>query len=114
LAPGRVERRTHDYRRHGTTTLFAALEVATGQVTDACHPRHRHIEFLAFLKLVAKAYPRRQLHVVLDNYATHKHAKVQAWLSRHPRVQLHPDLRLLAEPGRGVLRHHRAPSPAPR
>jgi transposase len=89
LVPGRVERRTHDYRRHGTTTLFAALEVATGQVTDACHPRHRHIEFLAFLKLVAKAYPRRQLHVVLDNYATHKHAKVQAWLSRHPRVQLH-------------------------
>jgi transposase len=89
VAPGRVERRTHDYLRHGTTTLFAALEVATGQVTDACHPRHRHGEFLDFLKLVAKAYPRRQLHVVVDNYATHKHAKVQAWLARHPRVQLH-------------------------
>ena len=89
VAPGRVERRTHDYLRHGTTTLFAALEVATGQVTDACHPRHRHGEFLAFLKLVAKAYPRRQLHVVVDNYATHKHAKVQAWLARNPRVQLH-------------------------
>jgi transposase len=87
--PGRIERRTHDDRRHGTTTLFAALEVATGQVTDACHPRHRHSEFLAFLELVAKASPRRQLHVVLDNYATHKHAKVQAWLGRHPRVQLH-------------------------
>ena len=70
VAPGRVERRTHDYVRHGTTTLFAALEVATGQVTDACHPRHRHGEFLDFLKLVARAYPRRQLHVVLDNYAT--------------------------------------------
>src|SRR5512132_1841308 len=89
VAPGRVERRTHDYRRHGTTTLFAALEGATGQVTDACHPRHRHIEFLDFLKLVAKAYPRRQLHVVVDNYATHKHAKVQTWLGKHPRVQLH-------------------------
>jgi transposase len=89
VAPGRVERRTHDYLRHGTTTLFAALEVATGRVTDACHPRHRHGEFLAFLELVAKAYPRRQLHVVVDNYATHKHAQVQAWLARHPRVQLH-------------------------
>ncbi len=57
------ERRTHDYARHGTTTLFAALEVATGKVTDQCYPRHRHTEFLAFLKLVAKAYPRRQLHL---------------------------------------------------
>ena len=89
MAPGRVERRTHDYVRHGTTTLFAALEVATGRVTDACQPRHRHSEFLAFLKLVARAYPRRQLHVVVDNYATHKHAKVQTWLGKHPRVQLH-------------------------
>jgi transposase len=89
LAPGRVERRTHDYLRHGTTTLFAALEVATGRVTDACQPRHRHSEFLGFLKLVARAYPRRQLHVVLDNYATHKHERVQAWLAKHPRVRLH-------------------------
>ena len=89
MAPGSVERRTHDYVRDGTTTLFAALEVATGQVTDAGHPRHRHGEFLAFLTLVARAYPRRQLHVVVDNYATHKHAKVQAWLARNPRVQLH-------------------------
>jgi transposase/transposase-like protein len=89
VAPGRVERRTHDYVRHGTTTLFAALEVATGRITDACQPRHRHREFLAFLKLVAKAYPRRQLHVVVDNYGTHKHAKVQAWLAKHPRIHLH-------------------------
>jgi transposase len=81
--------RTHDSLRHGTTTLFAALEVATGRVTDACQPRHRHIEFLAFLKLVAKAYPRRQLHVVVDNYASHKHQRVQAWLAKHPRVRLH-------------------------
>jgi transposase len=88
-APGRVERHTHDYVRHGTTTLFAALEVATGRITDQCAQRHRHSEFLDFLKLVVSAYPRRQLHVVLDNYATHKHAKVQVWLASHPRVQLH-------------------------
>jgi hypothetical protein len=89
VRPGRPERRTHDDLRHDTTTLFAALEVATGPVTDTCQPRHRHREFLDFLKLVAKAYPRRRLHVVLDNDATHKHAKVQAWLGRHPRIQLH-------------------------
>jgi hypothetical protein len=87
LGLGRVERRTHDYHRHGTTTLFAALKVATGRVTDACQSRHRHDEFLAFLKLVARAYPRRQLHVVVDNYATHKHQQVRAWLAKHPRVQ---------------------------
>jgi len=89
LRPGSPERRTHDYVRHGTTTLFAALEVATGKVTDQCFPRHRHAEFLAFLKLVAKAYPRRQLHVVLDNYGTHTHPKVKAWLAKHPRLHLH-------------------------
>jgi hypothetical protein len=89
VAPGRVERRTHDDVRHGTTTLVAALEVATGQVTDACHPRHRHGELLDFLKLVARADPRRQLQVVLDSDATHKHAKVHAWLAGHPRVHLH-------------------------
>jgi transposase len=89
LRPGSPERHSHDYVRHGTTTLFAALEVATGKVVDQCYPRHRHAEFLAFLKLVAKAYPRRQLHVVLDNYGTHTHATVTAWLARHPRIQLH-------------------------
>ena len=89
LRPGSPQRRTHDYVRHGTTTLFAALEVATGKVTDQCYPRHRHGEFLAFLKLVAKAYPRRQLHLVLDNYGTHTHATVKAWLAKHPRVHLH-------------------------
>jgi transposase len=73
----------------GTTTLFAALEVATGRVTDQCFPRHRHSEFLAFLKQMATAYPRRQLHVVLDNYGTHTHAKVTAWLARHQRIHLH-------------------------
>jgi transposase len=89
VRPGLPARRTHDYVRHGTTTLFAALEVATGKVTDACYQRHRHQEFLAFLRQVAKAYPRVALHVVCDNYATHKHPKVAAWLTRNPRVQLH-------------------------
>jgi transposase len=89
LRPGLPERATHDYRRHGTTTLFAALEVATGKVTDACYERHRHEEFLDFLKKVARAYPRRELHVVVDNYPTHKHPDVEAWLSKHPRITLH-------------------------
>lgn len=87
---GQAERRTHDYRRHGTTTLFAALEVATGRITaDACHQRHRNTEFLAFLKQVAKAHPRVQLHVVADNYATHTHPNVKAWLARNPRITMH-------------------------
>lgn len=89
LRPGLPEKATHDYIRHGTTTLFAALEVATGRVTDACYDRHRHEEFLDFLKRVARAYPRRELHVVLDNYQTHKHPDVEDWLAKHPRVTLH-------------------------
>jgi transposase len=90
LAPGLPERRTHDYKRAGTTMLFAALEVATGRITaDACYQRHRHQEFLAFLKQVAKAHPRVELHVVCDNYAAHKTPEVAAWLAKHPRVGLH-------------------------
>ena len=89
MRPGLPEKATHDYVRHGTTTLFAALEVATGKVTDACYPRHRHTEFLRFLKQVAKAYPRVELHIVADNYATHKHPAVQAWLTRNPRITMH-------------------------
>ena len=85
LRPGLAERQTHDYVRHGTTTLFAALEIATGTVTEACFPRHRHQEFLRFLRQVAKAYPRRKLHIVCDNYGTHKHPKVKAWLAARPR-----------------------------
>jgi len=81
-------RRRHN-ARNGTTSLFAALEVATGKVTDRCYDRHTNTEFLDFLKLVARTYPRRQLHVVCDNYATHKHPNVQAWLAKHRRVQLH-------------------------
>ena len=93
LRPGLAERRTHDYKRNGTTTLFAALEVATGKISaDACYARHRHQEFLRFLKKVAAAHPGVDLHVVLDNYATHKHPEVR--LARrqpagHP--ALHPD-----------------------
>ena len=89
LRPGIPEKQTHDYIRHGTTTLFAALEVATGKVTDACYPRHRHQEFLRFLQQVAKTYPRVQMHIVCDNYATHKHPTVRAWLAKHPRITLH-------------------------
>jgi len=89
LRPGLPERATHDYVRHGTTTLFAALEVASGRVTEACYGQHRHEEFLAFLRKVARAYPRRELHVVVDNYATHKHPDVEAWLGKHRRITLH-------------------------
>ena len=89
LRPGIPEKRSHDYIRHGTTSLFAALEAATGKVTGACYPRHRHEEFLTFLKQVAKAYPRVPLHIVCDNYGTHTHPDVQAWLARHPRITLH-------------------------
>ena len=91
MRSGIPERQTHDYARHGVTCLFAALEVATGQVTDACYPRHRHQEFLRFLKKTAAAYPGTELHVVCDNYATHKHADVRKWLARpkNQRITLH-------------------------
>jgi transposase len=89
VRPGLPEKATHDYRRNGTTTLFAALEIATGTVLDRCYQRHGKAEFLDFLKLVAKAYPRRRLHVVLDNYHTHKHDDIKRWLAKHPRITLH-------------------------
>ncbi len=93
MQPGLPERRTHDYKRHGTTTLFAALEIATGKVTGACKPRHRHQEFLAFLKQVARAYPDdgtgRQLHLVMDNYAAHKRVEIRDWLKANPRIHVH-------------------------
>ena len=89
MRPGLPEKATHDYIRHGTTSLFAALEVATGKVTDACYQRHTHAQFLDFLKLVAKCYPRVKLHIVADNYATHKHPAVKAWLARNPRISMH-------------------------
>jgi transposase len=91
MRPGIPERQSHDYARHGVTCLFAALNVATGQVTDACYPRHRHQEFLKFLKKTAAAYPGTELHVICDNYATHKHADVRKWLARpeNQRITLH-------------------------
>jgi len=89
MRPRHPEAASFDYIRHGTTTLFAALKVATGKVTEACTQRHRHQEFLVFLRQVAASYPRRELHVVVDNRSTHKHPVVRAWLGRHPRVHLH-------------------------
>jgi transposase len=89
MRPGLPENATHDYKRNGTATLFAALEVATGQITDRCYERHGKAEFLDFLKHVARAYPRRKLHVVLDNYHTHKHDDINQWLAKHPRITLH-------------------------
>jgi transposase len=90
IYPGRLGTRTHDYKRHGTTTLFAALNVAEGIVIDACMSRHRHQEWIKFLKHIdAATDPEAELHLVADNYATHKHPKVRRWLTRHPRFHMH-------------------------
>jgi transposase len=89
MQPGHAEQRTHDYVRYGTTTLFAALEIATGKVTGLCKNRHRHQEFLGFLKHVARAYPDGELHLVMDNYAAHKRAEIRTWLAANPRIQVH-------------------------
>ena len=89
MQPHLIERRSHDYIRHGTSTLFAALDIATGKVTAAMKPRHRRQEFLAFLKQVARAYPDGQLHLVMDNYAAHKTLEVRAWLEANPRITVH-------------------------
>jgi transposase len=90
LRPGQVERHTHDYVRHGTTTLFAALDVAQGTVIGECYPRHRHKEFLRFLSLLNRQVSKgKEIHLILDNYSTHKHEKVNRWLNRHRRFKLH-------------------------
>ena len=97
MQEGRIERRSHDYYRHGTTTLFAALDIATGQVTAALKPKHRHQEFLAFLKQIERTYrdvldPSGEpvdLHLVMDNYAAHKHPNVKTWLADNPRFKVH-------------------------
>ena len=89
MQPGHAEQRTHDYVRHGTNTLFAALEIATGRITGVCKNRHRHQEFLAFLKHVARAYPDGELHLVMDNYAAHKHPNVRSWLAVNTRIHVH-------------------------
>lgn len=90
LKKGRAGTMTHDYKRHGTTTLFAALDVATGSVLHECMPRHRHQEFLRFLRKIEKSVPSDlEIHVILDNYCTHKHHEVMRWLEQHPRVFFH-------------------------
>ena len=90
LKKGRCGTMTHDYKRNGTTTLFAALELAQGKVIGQCYARHRHQEFLKFLKHLNTEFPAEmKLHMVLDNYGTHKHPKVKGWLQRHPRFVLH-------------------------
>ena len=90
MKKGRGGTMTHDYKRHGTTTLFAALDAATGKVTGLCLSRHRHKEFLVFLKVIDGQVPTGvEVHLVLDNYGTHNHPNVQAWLAKHPRFHLH-------------------------
>lgn len=90
MKKGRCETMTHDYKRNGTTTLFAALEVASGSVIGECYPKHTHKEFLKFIKQVEKETEQdKTLHIIVDNYATHKHPKVKSWLSRNKRVFLH-------------------------
>jgi len=90
LTPGRNGTMTHDYKRNGTTTLFAALNVAEGKVLGTCMPKHRHQEWLKFLCLIDEQTPAdKELHLIVDNYSTHKHAKVKRWLERHPRFHVH-------------------------
>jgi transposase len=90
LRPGVPARQTHDYIRNGTTSLFAALDVATGKVIGSCHRRHRHQEFLRFLERIDKAVPEQlDIHLVMDNYGTHKMPKVKRWFARRPRYHVH-------------------------
>lgn len=90
LRPGLPEQRTHDYERNGTTSLFAALDIATGRVIGQCYRRHRHQEFLKFLEVVDSKIPAEgEVHLVLDNYGTHKTPKVVRWFARHPRYRIH-------------------------
>jgi transposase len=90
LVPGRCGTMTHDYKRNGTTTLFAAVNVARGKVIGVCQSKHRHQEWIKFLQLIdAETPPELDLHLIVDNYATHKHPKVKAWLRRHPRFHVH-------------------------
>jgi transposase len=87
---GRAGTMTHDYKRNGTTTLFAALDVLTGRVIGQCLPRHRHDEFLKFLRKIDRSVPKSlELHLIVDNYGTHNHPNVRAWLEKHPRFHLH-------------------------
>lgn len=113
LRPGLPARQTHDYQRNGTTTLFAALEVVTGRITaGACFPRHTSVEFLAFLKQVARVHPRKKLHVICDNHGTHTHPNVTAWLAKNTRITMHftPTSCSWLNMARDLLRDHHPPS----
>ena len=106
MVPGRAQTMTHDYKRHGTTTLFAALNVLTGHVIGSCLPRHRHEEFLKFLRTIDREVPKAlAVHMILDNYATHKHPERESLAGKPSPVPpaFHPDLLVLAEPGRAVV-----------
>ena len=90
MKKGRAQTMTHDYKRHGTTTLFAALNVLDGQVIGQCQQRHTHAEWLKFLRQIDRETPKdKTLHLIADNYATHKHPAVQQWLTKHPRFNMH-------------------------
>jgi transposase len=90
MRPGQVERRSHDYKRHGTTSLFAALNVKTGTVIGSCHQRHRSVEFRKFLDKIEDSVPKNlDVHLILDNYGTHKTASIRAWLAKRPRFHVH-------------------------
>jgi transposase len=108
IKKGRCGTMTHDYKRNGTTTLFAALETLQGQVIGQCYQRHRHQEFLKFLRILDKEFPGKvPLHLIMDNYGTHKHENVRNWLKRHPRFVLHfvpTSSSWLAESGRTLVR----------
>jgi transposase len=107
MRPGQAERRTHDYARYGTTSLFAAMDVLTGRVIGECHRRHRSVEFRHFLDTIEAAVPEDlEVHIVLDNYGTHKTAIIQRWLAKRPRFILHftPTSASWNQYGRAVLR----------
>ena len=118
MRPGQVERRSHDYTRHGTTSLFAALDIATGKVIGKCYPRHRAEEFRQFLdEIEARVPPDLDVHLVWDNYATHKTKAIRDWLAKRPRWHVHltPTSSSWLKPGRAVLcAAHRAADPARR
>ena len=114
--PGHCATQTHDYQRHGTTTLFAAMNMGSGEVVYTFHPQHRHQEWISFLAMMEKHTPAdQQIHLILDNYSAHKHANVQQWLADHPRFHLHytptsgswlnPVERLFAEVSQKCLKH---------
>ena len=117
MLPGTPQRATHDYKRSGTSTLYAALDLTTGKVIGRLHSRHRAIEFKKFLQTLDREVPADlDVHVILDNASTHKTPVIKRWLQAHPRlrVALHPDQQLVAEPGRALVRRTDQQEAAPR